>query len=278
MIFKRISQLATAGLCALALGCSSNETKTAPQPPQKPLPESIQAAISCPFRTSANLGRDVYRHPVETLTFFGLQPNMTVVEVSPGGGWYTEILAPLLAKNGHFIAAYPHGNSTESDNNWKKLNDWVAANPPMPATVTFSNFSPEDKGDIAPAESADMVLTFRNVHNWMMKHTENEAFASFYRALKHGGTLGVVEHRAKAKGKEKPESGYLSEKKVIALAKKAGFKLVSQSEINANPKDTKNYPQGVWTLPPSYKLGDKDHDKYAAIGESDRMTLKFTKP
>jgi predicted methyltransferase len=271
-------------ILALAVACGSpqkapEQVTAAPPPPAlKPLPETLDAAINSDFRTAVNRERDRYRHPLETLNFFGIQPTMTVVEIAPSSGWYTEILAPYLAKSGHYIGAVTHSNSAESDTGWQKLNSWVGSNPPMSSTVTFTEFSPTDKVDIAPAGSVDMVVTFRNVHNWMHKHSEAAAFSAFFKALKRKGILGVVEHRAAAKGKDNPESGYVSQKRVISLAKKAGFKLVAKSEINANPADTKDYPEGVWTLPPNFKLGEKDHAKYAAIGESDRMTLKFVKP
>ena len=246
------------------------------QPAPKALPTTLQEALTSPYRTEGHSARDMYRHPVETLTFFGLQPNMTVVEISPGAGWYAEILAPYLSANGKYIAA---AVPVSVYSGGQKFLDWLKANPEIAAKVTVNDFTPPT-GSIAEDNSADMVLTFRNVHNWMKNGNEKAAFKSFFKALKPGGVLGVVEHRAhpKAKADKKSSSGYVSEKAVIQMATQAGFKLVEKSEINANPKDTKNYTKGVWTLPPNYAEGEVNKQKYAEIGESDRMTLKFVKP
>lgn len=256
------------------VGCQS-----APKaPPPKPLPTSVEEAVASSFRTAENTKRDTYRHPVETLNFFGLKPNMTVIEITPGAGWYMEILAPLLSAQGQYIAAAP---KVLPDNDYvKKMvasqQAWLAAHPDLKIkTVDFTL-----PGDLAVEAPVDMILTFRNVHNWSAAGNDQAAFNAFFKALKPGGTLGVVEHRADAKSKRDPKakSGYVREADVIAMAKKAGFKLAEKSEINANPKDTKNHPDGVWTLPPTLGLGDKDREKYLAIGESDRMTLKFVRP
>ena len=263
----------------LVSGCAvTSKAPVAPvmtQEQQRPTPRTLEAAVNSEFRTPTNKARDQYRHPFETLTFFGVKPDMTVVEVTPGAGWYAEILAPFLAENGQYIAAENRGNSGSN----KQFTQWMALYPQVAGKMMMTEFSPPDKMVVAPPGTADMVLTFRNLHNWMSKHEDLNAFKAFYKALKGGGTLGIVEHRANAKTKQDPEakSGYVTEDYVMKLAKKAGFKFVGKSEINANPRDTKDYPEGVWTLPPTYKLGDKDHDKYAAIGESDRMTLKFVK-
>lgn len=240
------------------------------------LPKSIDEAVASSYRTPENLQRDQYRHPVETLKFFGLQPNMTVVEISPGAGWYLEILAPLLSGGGgRYIGALPPSAGSEY---MTKLNDkvhaWITQHPEVKAEITSMS------GEVAPAGTADMVLTFRNVHNWMTQGTQQEVFNKFFAALKPGGVLGVVEHRASEKGKQDPKakSGYVKESEVIRLATKAGFKLDAKSEINANPKDTKDHPEGVWTLPPVLRLKEVNREKYVAIGESDRMTLRFIKP
>lgn len=253
--------------------CSSAPKETKPAAPA--LPTTLQEALNSPYRTESNKARDIYRHPAETLEFFGLKPEMTVVEISPGAGWYAEILAPYLSAKGKYIAA---AVPVSVYSGGQKFLDWLQAHPEISAKVTVNDFAPPAK--IADDNSADMVLTFRNVHNWMTHGSEKAAFKSFYNALKPGGVLGVVEHRANPRKKEdkKSKSGYVSEKQVIRMAQAAGFKLVAKSEINANPKDTKNYPKGVWTLPPSFAEGDKDRAKYEAIGESDRMTLKFVKP
>ena len=238
---------------------------------------SLRAAIASPTRTAANVARDRYRHPAETLSFFGVRPGQTVVEIWPAGGWYTEILAPYLAAGGgSYIAAAPQG----SLDGVRKL---IAANPAVYGKVRMANFPILAAGGtpVAPG-SADVVLTFRNVHNWMMgkEPFEAEAFRQMYAMLKPGGTLGVVEHRlpAGADDARQLKSGYVKVATVRRLAEAAGFRLAKSSEINANPLDTTDHPEGVWTLPPRYRLGDTDRAKYAAIGESDRMTLKFVKP
>ena len=276
-------------LLVTVAGCSSSE-KAAETPAQpevaakatpRPLPTTIEEAVNSEFRTADNRPRDAYRHPVETLKFFGLQPNMTVVEITPGNGWYMQILAPLLATNGKYYAAVANpGDSEYMKKMSANIADWMKSHPELEGKVTMTPFNLPSDAAIAPEGTADLVLTFRNVHNWMSKGNEAAAFAAFFKALKPGGVLGVVEHRADSKKPMDPKakSGYVTEKFVIDLAKKAGFQLAEKSEINANPKDTKDHPEGVWTLPPTYRLGDKDREKYAAIGESDRMTLKFVKP
>jgi predicted methyltransferase len=238
----------------------------------------LDAVLAGSWRSEHNKARDVYRHPKATLQFFGLQPDKTVIEITPGGGWYTEILAPLLRDNGHYIAAVSGGNGGEDKQDADALRAKFKADPneyDKAAIVVFNPKAPV----FGPPGSADMVLTFRNVHNWTMAGNAEAMFKAFYAVLKTGGTLGVVDHRA-APGTSldaAKNSGYLPTDYVIKLATDAGFKLDGQSEINANPKDTKNYPKGVWTLPPTLTLGDKDRDKYLAIGESDRMTLRFVK-
>ena len=233
-------------------------------------------------RAPANKARDKYRHPKETLLFFGLRSEMTVVEISPSRGWYTEILAPVLRDSGQYYAAV--AAVTEKTPDAVKKNDadyraMLAAAPDLYGKVKLSVLTPGAL-QVAPPGSADMVLTFRNVHNWAKAGTADAMFKAFYDALKSGGTLGVVEHRAKPdmSFEKQIETGYMTEAYVVEIAQKAGFRLVNKSEINSNPKDTKDYPGGVWTLPPTLRYGDQDHDKYLAIGESDRMTLKFTKP
>jgi predicted methyltransferase len=237
--------------------------------------DSLQAAVASDLRSSDNRLRDGYRHPVETLEFFGLKPDMNVVEIWPSAGWYAEILAPYLSAHGKYIAAVNRSNRPEVLKGNHKFEGWVNAHPEV--KVNLSEFTPPQKTAIAPDNSADMILTFRNVHNWMGNHAEAAAFQAFFKALKPGGILGVVEHRANPKGKLDPKSGYVLEKTVISLATAAGFKLVDKSEINANPADTKNYQNGVWSLPPNNRHEKQDDAKFLAIGESDRMTLKFVK-
>jgi predicted methyltransferase len=243
------------------------------------LPETIEESVASGYRNPENTKRDIFRHPAETLSFFGISPEMTVVEVSPGQGWYMEILAPYLSQNGRYIMAMPVADKPYFKANEEIINGWKSKYPNVGNKIEMATFSPPATIKLPENNSADVVLTFRNVHNWMMAKGEREAFKAFFNVLKPGGILGVVEHRA-LPTQEDPlaKSGYVREQDVIELAVKAGFKLVGTSEINANPKDTKNHPEGVWTLPPTLKLGEKDKDKYMAIGESDRMTLKFMKP
>ena len=243
---------------------------------------ALQAAIDADHRAAENKARDVYRHPAETLTWLGVEPDMTVVEIWPSRGWYTEILAPYLRDDGKLYLA---GFDRMSDRDYVKktlkiLDDKLAAAPEVYGTPVMTELSPPDKVEIAPAGSADMVLTFRNVHNWMTAGTANAVFAAMYAALKPGGVLGLVEHRGDPDVEQDPqaESGYVTEAATVRMAEKAGFALVDSTEINANPKDTRDHPSGVWTLPPVLRLGDQDREKYLAIGESDRMTLKFRKP
>ena len=242
--------------------------------------DRLKEIIAGDQRSTENKTRDEYRHPYETLTFFGIRPDMTVVEIYPGRGWYTEILAPYLKGSGTFYAAeHPGDPSYEAvQRSLEAFDQKVKDAPELYGEVKRTKLTKD--GDIAPPDSADLVVTFRNVHSWMGAGTENEAFAAMYRALKPGGVLGLVQHRGDPNAAQDPKagSGYVNEDYVIALAKKAGFELAEKSEINANPKDTKDYPKGVWTLPPSLRLGDEDREKYLAIGESDRMTLKFVKP
>lgn len=243
---------------------------------------SIDQAMIGAHRSEANKARDKYRHPKETLLFFGLRPDMTVVEITPGAGWYTEILAPVLKADGMLYAAV--FEATDRSPEFLRVMDRdyrskLAANPEIYGAVKLSVLAP-DAMQIAPPASADMVLTFRNVHNWAKAGTADDMFAAFFRALKPGGVLGVVDHRAKpgTAFQAQIDSGYLTEAYVIETAEKAGFRLDNKSEINANPLDTKDHPEGVWTLPPTLRLGNRDRSKYLAIGESDRMTLKFVKP
>ena len=241
----------------------------------------IDWAMTGSQRSDANKARDKYRHPKETLLFFGLKPNMTVVEITPGAGWYTEILAPVMRGGVYYAAIF---QMTEKSSETQRTNDRnlrakLAGDADLYGKVQLSVFAP-NAIQVAPAGSADMVLTFRNVHNWAKAGTADAMFKAFYDALKPGGILGVKDHRAKPDTpfEKQIESGYMTEVWVIETAQKAGFKLESKSDINANPKDSKDHPSGVWTLPPTLRLGDKDRETYLAIGESDRMTLKFVKP
>ena len=233
-------------------------------------------------RSDANRARNEFRHPVQTLDFFGLSADMTVIEILPSTGWYTEIMAPYLRDHGKYYAAHfsPNASASYMPTILRGFEEKITADPDLYGKITVRHLNPPHEVAIAPAESADMALTFRNVHNWIMAGQEHEFFASFYRALKPGGVLGVVEHRAKpdAGMDVMRTSGYVTEAYVKEVAAAAGFEFVASSEINANPKDPTVHPEGVWTLAPNYRLGDVDRDKYIAIGESDRMTLKFVKP
>lgn len=239
----------------------------------------LDAVIAGSWREPANRARDIYRHPKATLQFFGIRPDQTVIEITPAAGWYSEILAPLLRDDGHYIAAEATPAGGEAKRGDDALRRKFAADPAEYGKARIVEYDPKAPVFGAPA-SADLVLTFRNVHNWAEAGTAPAMFKAFFAVLKPGGVLGVVDHRAApgATLDAVKSSGYLPTDYVIKLATDAGFKLDAQSEINANPKDTKAYPKGVWTLPPTLTLGEQDRAKYLAIGESDRMTLRFVKP
>lgn len=234
-----------------------------------------------PDRTPDFVARDVYRHPAETLAFFDVRPAMTVVEVWPGAGWYTEILAPHLHEGKLYAAHFAADSSLQYFRDSRRFfEEKIKAYPDVYKSVELTEFSPKMNRLGVPDSSADRVLTFRNVHNWLRNNDEARAFALFYKALKPGGILGVVEHRAKpgTHRDDMVKSGYVTTAYVIELAEQAGFVLAGTSEINANPLDSGNHPKGVWTLPPTLRMQDTDRAKYLAIGESDRMTLRFKKP
>lgn len=246
--------------------------------------DALKAAVAHPARTPANVARDQFRHPYETLSFFGVKPGMTVVELAPGGGWYTEVLGPYLHDQGKLIAAgsTPGSSNENVRKGAARFQDKLNAVPAW-SKVQLGAFEPSNNVfSYAPKGSADMVLTFRNVHNWIGNGDASlkALFASVYDTLKPGGVFGVVEHRLPASMAQdvKASNGYVHEAYVIKLAEQAGLKLAAKSEINANPKDKADHEGGVWALPPTYGNKDKDRSKYEAIGESDRMTLKFVKP
>ena len=245
----------------------------------------IDKAMTGSHRADANKARDKYRHPKETLLFFGLKPDMTVVEVWPSAGWWTEILGPVLKDRGQYYAAWfatqAKGAPDFLKEREKGFDAMLAGRPDLYGKVIKTALLAPEYVDIAPKGSADMVLTFRNVHNWAKAGNADAMFKAFYDTLKPGGILGVKDHRAKpgTPFQRQIDSGYMTEAWVIETAQKAGFKLDNKSEINANPRDTADYPGGVWTLPPTLRnVADADKAKYLAIGESDRMTLKFVKP
>lgn len=243
---------------------------------------ALAAAIAAPTRTPANVARDRYRHPFETLAFFGVRPSDTVVEIWPAGGWYTEILAPYLARGGGTY--YAAGMGANGLNGTRRLMSANAALYGGIRTAAFPAFEPAETR--VPNGSADVVLTFRNVHNWTSGYQRGsqpyaeEAFRQMFAMLRAGGTLGVVDHRLPEAADPAREraSGYLKVSTVRRLAEAAGFRFVAASEVNANPRDTADWPDGVWTLPPALRLGERDRARYLAIGESDRMTLRFVKP
>jgi predicted methyltransferase len=239
----------------------------------EPIDPALQQAIDSPGRTAKFAARDAARHPAEELTFFGLRPGQSVVEIWPEGGYWTEILAPYLRANGKLYAATGGGKQDA------EIHAKFDAAPAIYDQVSVTELSPQTD-QVAPDGSADLVVTFRNLHNWLKAGSADTALAAFYRALKPGGILGIEDHRARADKPQDPQalSGYVREDYTIALAQKAGFELVGSSEINANPRDTTDWPKGVWTLPPTFTLGDADRDKYRAIGEADNFVLKFRKP
>jgi predicted methyltransferase len=240
----------------------------------------LQQLVAGDQRSPEAKVRDPFRHPYEVLNFFGLAEDQTVVEIWPGGaGFWTEILAPYLHDKGTYYAAGSDGSSEEGRKGNAAFAAKLAAHPDIYGKVIVTQFG-GDRHEIAPAGSADLVVTFRNLHNWMADHDAEAAFRTFYKALKPGGILGIEDHRGRTDQPQDPaaKSGYVRQDYAIALAESAGFKFAGSSEVNANPKDSKDYPAGVWTLPPTFRLGDTDRAKYEAIGESDRFVLKFVKP
>jgi predicted methyltransferase len=269
--------LATFVAAVVLTACASEvSTRTATS-------QALDAALAGPHRSEVNRARDGWRHPKETLLFFGLRPEMKVMEIWPDpSGWYTEVLAPVLREKGVYYAAVLDA-AAGNTNQEKRVADFrqkLAGNPALYDKVVVVPFALDGARDVVPPGSVDMIVTFRNIHNWMGRSTTSQAFAAMYKALKPGGVLGVVEHRGNPAVEQDPQakSGYVNEQFAIDLIQAQGFRLVAKSEVNANPRDTKDYEQGVWTLPPVYRLGDRDREKYAAIGESDRFTLKFVKP
>ncbi|HEY2677327.1 MAG TPA: hypothetical protein VGI65_10175 [Steroidobacteraceae bacterium] len=240
---------------------------------------ALATAVASPARSANAVARDKVRHPVEELTFFGLSPAMTVVELWPGGGYWTDILGPYLAKAGRYYVALPAPGNAEEDAGVARFKERINKEKERLGTIQWTTLG-NGQFDIAPPGSADLVLTFRNLHNWMEDGYADQALAACFKALKPGGILGIEAHRGRADVPQDPlaKSGYVRQDYAIALAKKAGFVLVGSSEINANPRDTKDWPGGVWTLPPTLTLGDKDRAKYMAIGEADNFVLKFQKP
>lgn len=242
----------------------------------------LEQVIAGAHRSAENRARDAQRHPVETLGFFGLAPTMTVVEILPGEGWYTEILAPYLKPAGKLVIATHEPDSPVAyrREGYKALMAKLEAAPALYSAVEPRVMWQGDGVSLGPPASADMVVTFRNTHNWINDGKMEAVFKACFDVLKSGGVLGIEQHRAAA-GADPAASakkGYVPEDWLIAQLEAIGFRLAGKSEINANPKDTKDYADGVWTLPPVLRLGEQDRARYVAIGESDRMTLKFVKP
>jgi len=249
--------------------------------------KDLNAAINGPQRSEESKARDVYRKPYETLEFLGFRSDMTVVEIWPGGGWYTQILGPALRTRGKLYAAQfslnpPAGYQRRV---LGKFMSMLGNDPDLYRDVVVTHFALPYALQVAPPGSADMVVTFRNVHNWVMPSNgggknAHLAFQAMFDALKPGGVLGVVDHRWPDPATEDPlaKNGYISAERTIQLAQDAGFVLADRSDILSNPRDNHEHPKGVWTLPPSLALGEKDAQKYRDIGESDRFLLKFVKP
>lgn len=280
---SRLIRCLMVGAALLAVpALQGTQTAEAASTPASPgLSAALAPILAGDHRSEANRARDGWRHPAETLEFFGVAPGQRVVEIWPGAGWYSDILAPLLKDQGTYIAAMPdpNGASEGMKAGMQRFKDKLAAKPDLYGTPELTSFGPKAL-EALPANSVDRVLTFRNVHNWMAAGWAEDAFKGMFRALKPGGVLGVVEHRANTDQPQDPKaaSGYVRQDYVIKLATDAGFQLVALSEVNANPRDTKDHPKGVWTLPPTLAMKEQDKDKYQAIGESDRMTLRFVKP
>ena len=238
----------------------------------------LKQSVESQERDSKNIKRDIFRHPYETLNFFGIKPEMTLVELSPGAGWYTEILAIFMYDQGRLITA--HYDPTQGDYQKRSRESYESL---LSGSSIYKKVEVVNLGSkLSQDESVDAVLTFRNLHNWLgtSEPSIKTIFTQSYEVLKSGGIFGVVEHRAHPETSidEMKESGYVTEELAIKLARNTGFKFIGSPEINSNSKDTKDHPKGVWTLPPAYRLKDKDKQKYQEIGESDRMTLLFKKP
>jgi predicted methyltransferase len=270
-VILRLALLLVAAAGLLSSGCVT----------QRGGDSTFDQALAASHRSAENRARDSSRHPAQTLRFFGLRPDMTVVEVWPGSGWYTEILAPLVRERGQLYTAHLDPASSEyARRTVEGFRTKLAGRSDLYDKVVVNTLAaPPARNEIAPAGTADLVVTFRNLHNWMMFGWQREAFEAMHAALKPGGVLGVVEHRGDPHRPQDPKasSGYVHEQLAIELIESVGFKLVGRSEVNANSRDTRDYEKGVWTLPPTFAEGARDRERYAAIGESDRCTLKFVK-
>ncbi|MBE7212013.1 MAG: class I SAM-dependent methyltransferase [Gluconacetobacter diazotrophicus] len=251
--------------------------------PASAKPMTLDEAVAAPWRTAKFVARDGARHPAAELGFFGITPRSNVVEIWPGGGYWTQILAPFLHDQGSYtLAMGVPGSTDEAEAGFAlkpKFRAMLDADPALYGRIKLTEFG-HGHDELAPPESADLVLTFRNLHNWMGADDAPELLAAIFRALKPGGVLGIEDHRGNTKTAQDPkaDSGYVRQDYAIALIEKAGFQFVGSSEMDANPKDTADWPKGVWTLPPTLALGATDRAKYQAIGEADNFVLKFRKP
>jgi predicted methyltransferase len=287
MNYQRVVSLPALSLTAILLsGFMDLAAKAAEYELDDATSAALDAAINGGHRSVENRARDRYRHPKETLAFFGFRSDMTVVEIWPGGGWYTEILAPALKDHGKLYAAQYSVNPLFAYQRryFGTFLSKVGETPDVYRDVVITALDFPYQLDIAPQGTADLVVTFRNAHNWVSRGyhplSAGLAFQAMFDALKPGGVLGIVDHRWPDAATEDPvsENGYVTEERLIAFAQEVGFEFAGRSDLNRNPKDTHDHPEGVWTLPPSLALDDQDREKYLAIGESDRLTLKFVKP
>ncbi|MAI89314.1 hypothetical protein [Ponticaulis sp.] len=272
----------------------TSETASAPPATETPAPDemgsmTLEEIVTADWRSEGNIARNEFRNPVETLEFFDIEPDDSVLEVWPGGGWYTEILAPYLAEEGRYIAAGPDPAASDyAQRSYDSFSERFLSAPEMYGEIEFVPLSRDTGPLLAEGDCVDAVLTFRNIHNWMAGQYADKMFSDMYDALCEGGTLGVVEHRLNSADMQDPSAsnGYVHEDYAVQLAEAAGFVLVESSEINANPADTKDHPGGVWNLPPNLRTTDANREEiegydasvFEAIGESDRMTLMFRKP
>jgi len=280
-------------IAALTVGCASSpevndevvQEEVVEVAPQDLTATYLAESINAEHRGDWRARNDA-RNPAETLAFFGLKSDMRVIEIWPGGGWYTSVLAPTLKAGGGTLVL-AHNAAADGDPEAYRVKTRITLQAHLNAhedvygdVIEEGYLIPGERIDLGGPATADLVVTFRNLHGMANAGQDSELMMASFEALKPGGILGVVQHRAPEEGdpKEWAKKGYLPESYVIELAQAAGFELDEKSEINANAKDTKDHPEGVWTLPPALRLGDQDREKYLAIGESDRMTLRFKKP
>lgn len=267
-------------LCAaIIVGLATSATTAPAAPAAAGIDPQLAALVANPQRSAPFVARDAARHPAEELSYFGLKSGMTVVELWPGPGYWTEMLGPYLAKDGHYYVAQPVPGNKEEDAGVARWKDRVDGMKGRVGPITQTVLG-KDHYVFAPPGSADLIVTFRNLHNWVGNGYADEVLTGCFRALKPGGILGIEDHRGRNDKPQDPKAddGYLRQDYAIALARKAGFEYLGASEINANPRDTKDWVDGVWTLPPSLSQGEKDRARYIAIGEADNFVLKFRKP